>query len=103
RFNGAQDLQTCNQNYLNHIANSSFDFYKVIAPNHPDLPGGGGYTISGLSPDATALGGGQPSAVTIMDVLAYNWNGVDTNFVWRGTNKWGLRGLRVNGGTSTGR
>jgi hypothetical protein len=103
RFNGAQDLQTCNQNYLNHIANSSFDFYKVIAPNHPDLPGGGGYTISGLSTDATALGGGQPSAVTIMDVLAYNWNGVDTNFVWRGTNKWGLRGLRVNGGTSTGR
>ena len=28
---------------------------------------------------------------------------MDTNFVWRGTNKWGLRGLRVNGGTTTGR
>jgi hypothetical protein len=43
------------------------------------------------------------SAVTIMDELAYTWNGVDTNFVWRGTDRWGLRGLRVNGGTSTGR
>ena len=38
-----------------------------------------------------------------MNELAYTWNGVDTNFVWRGTDKWGLRGLRVNGGTSTGR
>ena len=38
-----------------------------------------------------------------MDELSYTWNGVDTNFVWRGTDKWGLRGLRVNGGTSTGR
>ena len=28
----------------------------------------------------------------------YNWHGVDTNFVWRGP--WGMR---VNGGTSTGR
>ena len=38
-----------------------------------------------------------------MDELGYTWNGVDTNFVWRGTDKWGLRGLRVNGGTTTGR
>ena len=38
-----------------------------------------------------------------MKELGYSWNGVDTNFVWRGTDKWGLRGLRVNGGTSTGR
>jgi hypothetical protein len=49
------------------------------------------------------LAGGQPGAVTIFDELSYKWNGVDTNFVWRGTDKWGLRGLRVNGGTTTGR
>ena len=30
-------------------------------------------------------------------------NFLDTNFVWRGTDKWGLRGLRINGGTTTGR
>jgi hypothetical protein len=46
---------------------------------------------------------GRPSAVTIMPTLHYTWNGVDTNFVWRGTDKFGLRGLRVNGGTTTGR
>ena len=38
-----------------------------------------------------------------MEELAYRWNGVDTNFVWRGTDRFGLRGLRANGGTSTGR
>ena len=33
-----------------------------------------------------------------MKELEYSWNGVDTNFVWRGP-----RGIRLNGGTSTGR
>jgi hypothetical protein len=41
---------------------------------------------------------GQPSAVTIMQELDYSWNGVDTNFTWRGPH-----GIRLNGGTSTGR
>jgi hypothetical protein len=36
--------------------------------------------------------------VTINKDLEYVWNGVDTNFVWRGP-----KGIRVNGGTSTGR
>ena len=103
RYNGAQDVRTCNENYLNHTDPLSFDFYRVVAPSHPDLPGGGGYVVSGLSTDKFSLGTNQPSAVTIMEELGYNWNGVDTNFVWRGIDKWGLRGLRVNGGTSTGR
>jgi hypothetical protein len=102
RFNGAQDLQTCNEATLN-FSNPSVDFYRAVAPSNPLLPGGGGYAISGLTNDKPSLPSGLPSAVTIFDVLSYQWNGVDTNFVWRGTNKWGLRGLRVNGGTTTGR
>jgi hypothetical protein len=38
------------------------------------------------------------NAVTIDDNLNYYWHGVDTNFVWRGP-----FGIRVNGGTNTGR
>jgi hypothetical protein len=102
RFNGAQDLQTCNEATLN-FSNPSVDFFSAVAPTHPDLPGGGGYRIRGLTNDKFSLPGGLPSAVTIFDVLSYRWNGVDTNFVWRGTNRFGLRGLRVNGGTTTGR
>jgi len=38
-----------------------------------------------------------------MEELSYKSNFVDTNFTWRGTDKFGLRGLRANGGTTTGR
>src|SRR5688572_20512500 len=103
RFNGVQDLQTCQEGYLNFNDATSYDFYSAVAPTHPQLPGGGGYVIRGLDNPKFSLGSGQPGAVTIMDELSYTWNGVDTNFVWRGTDKWGLRGLRVNGGTTTGR
>ena len=70
---------------------------------HPGLPGGGGYVIRGLANPNATLPVGRPSAVTIMDELSYTSNFFDTNFVWRGTDRWGLRGLRVNGGTTTGR
>jgi hypothetical protein len=101
RFNGAQDTQACQDGYLN-FTSTNYGFFSATAPSHPDLPGGGGYVIRGLAnPNVLPISPG--SAVTIMDELAYTWNGVDTNFVWRGTDKWGLRGLRVNGGTSTGR
>jgi hypothetical protein len=103
RFNGVQDQRTCNANYLNFNDPYSYDFYSVVAPSNPLLPGGGGYVIRGLDTPKFSLGSGQPGAVTIMDELGYTWNGVDTNFVWRGTSKFGLRGLRVNGGTTTGR
>jgi hypothetical protein len=62
------------------------------------LPGGGGYVVRGIANPNANLPFGAPVAVTIMDSLKYHWNGVDTNFVWRGP-----RGLRINGGTSTGR
>jgi len=102
RFNGAQDTQACQDGYLNFTA-ANYGFFSVVAPTNPGLPGGGGYVVRGLANPNAALPFGAPSAVTIMKELEYSWNGVDTNFVWRGTDKWGLRGLRVNGGTSTGR
>jgi hypothetical protein len=102
RFNGAQDTQTCQDGFLN-FTSSDYGFFSAVAPTNPGLPGGGGYVIRGLANPNASLPFGPPSAVTIMNELQYTWNGVDTNFVWRGTDKWGLRGLRVNGGTSTGR
>ncbi|HEV8394627.1 MAG TPA: hypothetical protein VGQ37_10150, partial [Vicinamibacterales bacterium] len=102
RFNGAQDLQTCQDNYLK-FTNPDYGFFSVTAPRNPDLPGGGGYVIRGLSNPNAALPVGRPSAVTILPALKYSWNGVDTNFTWRGTERFGLRGLRINGGTTTGR
>ena len=76
----------------------STDFFRVVAPANPGLPGGGGYTVRGVANPKTTFPTGQPSAVTIMNELAYAYNGVDTNFVWRGPHS-----LRLNGGTSTGR
>jgi hypothetical protein len=102
RFNGRQEMRACQEGYLN-FTSPDYGFFSVTAPRHPDLPGGGGYVVRGLANPNAALPVGRPSAVTIMNELEYRWNGVDTNFVWRGTERWGLRGLRVNGGTSTGR
>jgi hypothetical protein len=101
RFNGAQETQACQDGFLN-FTNPNYGFFSAVAPSHPGLPGGGGYVLRGLAnPNGVFLSPG--SAVTIMDELKYSSHGVDTNFVWRGTDKWGLRGLRANGGTSTGR
>ena len=102
RFNGRQDVQTCQNGYLN-FTSPDYGFFTAVAPTHPDLPGGGGYVIRGLSNPNATLPTGRPSAVTILDELSYTSNFVDVNFVWRGTDKWGLRGLHVNGGTTTGR
>ena len=49
----------------------------------------------------TCISGTTPivcNAVTIDPALNYYWHGIDTNFVWRGP-----YGIRVNGGTNTGR
>ena len=102
RFNGASDLRTCQEGNLN-FTNPSFGFFTAVAPSHPGLPGGGGYVIRGMSNPNPGLPASPGSAVTILDDLSYVSNFVDTNFVWRGTEKWGLRGLRINGGTTTGR
>jgi hypothetical protein len=102
RFNGAQELSACQDGYLN-FSSPNYGFFSFTAPSHPDLPGGGGYVIRGVANPNATLPTGRPSAVTIMDTLSYSSNFFDTNFVWRGTDRWRLQGLRVNGGTTTGR
>jgi hypothetical protein len=97
RFNGAQSLQTCLDAQRNYIS-GEYDFFTVVAPSNPGLPGGGGYTVRGIANQKPTFPVGRPSAVTIMQELDYSWNGVDTNFTWRGPH-----GIRLNGGTSTGR
>jgi hypothetical protein len=102
RFGGAQEVRACQDGYLN-FTSPNYGFFSAVAPTHPGLPGGGGYVIRGLANPNAALPLSPGSAVTIMNELAYVSNFVDTNFVWRGTDRFGLRGLRVNGGTTTGR
>jgi hypothetical protein len=97
RFNGP-DLQTCLTDALAYRS-SHYDFFTVAAPVDPRLPDGGGYVIRGISnAKLTTVTAGLPQAQTLMKELDYSWYGIDTNFVWRGP-----QGLRVNGGTSTGR
>lgn len=102
QFNGRQDMRTCQDGFLN-FTSPDYGFFSAVAPTNPALPGGGGYVIRGLANQNATLPTGRPAAVTFMEELAYTSNFFDTNFVWRGTDRWGLRGLRVNGGTTTGR
>ena len=81
-----------------NYTSGQYDFFTVVAPSNPGLPGGGGYTVRGVANPKPTFPTGQPSAVTIMQELDYYWNGVDTNFTWRGPH-----GIRLNGGTSTAR
>jgi hypothetical protein len=105
RYLGAAPQDQCVEGMLNYV-NPTYDFYSVRAPTDPNLPGGGGYIVTGLNDQRVAvppacLSGTTPivcNAVTINPALNYYWHGVDTNFVWRGP-----FGIRVNGGTNTGR
>jgi hypothetical protein len=89
----------CFQNQLDYVDTNAHNFFSLTAPQHPGLPGGGGYLISGNVNQR--VNGGLPDLgdVTIIrQELEYSWNGVDTNFVWRAPG-----GVRISGGTSTGR
>ena len=96
-FLGA-DPNQCFDNLMNFVA-VNHDFYSVKVPTDPRLPNGGGYVIKGLANQK--LAGqlpGSGNVTTIQNILNYTWNGVDTNFVYRGP-----YGIRISGGTSTGR
>ena len=97
RFNGRVPVRECQEGYLRY-SNPSYDFYSIVTPTDPRLPDGGGYRVLGLNTDRINQVVGAPQAQTINPELNYYWQGVDTNFVWRGE-----RGIRVNFGTSTGR
>jgi len=76
------------------------DFYSVQAPVDPRLPNGGGYIINGLTNQKTvgSLPNGAGQVTVLRKELGYSWAGVDTNVVMRARG-----GLRLSGGTSTGR
>ena len=97
-FLGA-DADACFDNLMNFVA-PHHDFYSFRAPTDPRLPNGGGYVIKGHGqPEGSAAHlPGAGNVTTIQNVLEYTWSGVDTNFVYRGPG-----GLRISGGTSTGR
>jgi hypothetical protein len=105
RFNSSVPQEQCQDAMLNY-SNPSYDFYTVRAPTDSRLPNGGGYLITGNADQRVAvppacISGTTPivcNATTIDPSLNYYWQGVDTNFVWRGP-----FGIRVNGGTNTGR
>ncbi len=75
--------------------------YTITAPSDPRLPGGGGYTISGLyNLVPTKLGQVDELAQSYNNFgkQTENWQGIDVSVVARLQN-----GLTVQGGTSTGR
>ena len=106
----------CMEDLLN-FKSPYYDFYSVQAPVDQRLPGGGGYQVSGIATAkqrsvAVAANGTQtvtyltaPASVGVSAVTIAPdggnvdyWSGVDTNIVIRARG-----GLRISGGTSTGR
>jgi hypothetical protein len=100
-YNPILSADTCVNGWNNYTDPTGLrDFYKVQAPLDSRLPEGGGYIINGLTnqskPGSLPNGAGQVSVQR--DALGYSWAGVDTNVVMRARG-----GLRLSGGTSTGR
>jgi hypothetical protein len=100
-LNPILDASTCTNAWANYTDPTGIrDFYSVTAPSDPRLPGGGGYVIKGLTNQARqgSLPSGAGGVAVIRDDLGYSWAGIDTNVVMRARG-----GLRLSGGTSTGR
>ena len=84
------------------VGPNDYDPWTYVAPQHPDLPGGGGYSITqyALTRDA-ALRGAQNYQTFETDfgpARTQYWHGVDLSANARLRN-----GLTIQGGTSTGR
>jgi hypothetical protein len=95
---GTVPEDVCQTNYLNYVA-PHHDFYAIQVPIDTRLPTGGGYLLRGITTQKQV--GALPdngTAVAFDSDLGYSWAGIDTNFVLRARG-----GLRLSGGTSTGR
>jgi hypothetical protein len=83
------------------IAPADFDPFSITAPSDPRLPGGGGYTISGLY-NLKPAKFGVPADLFVtsandFDKQIQHWNGVDLTINAR------LDNMLLRGGFSTGR
>jgi hypothetical protein len=84
------------------ISPSDWQTYNITAPVDSRLPGGGGYTVSGLH-DITPTKFGianyqvQPAGNYGLDGSFQRWSGVDVTVAMRAS-----KGLSFQGGTSTG-
>src|SRR4029453_19257052 len=84
------------------LSPSDFDKFDVTALSNPGLPGGGGYVVHGMyNLNPAKCGLASDNFVTLAknygDQIEY-WHGVDVNLATRY-----LRGVLLQGGTSTGR
>ena len=84
------------------LSPTDFDTFDVTAPSDPRLPGGGGYAVHGMyNLNPAKFGLASDNFVTLAsnygDQIEY-WHGVDVNLATRY-----LRGVLLQGGTSTGR
>ena len=83
------------------VSASDFDSFSVTAPLDPRLPGGGGNVVAGLFNVSEAKFGISENVVRASDAFGTHkryWDGVDVSVQARLAN-----GLRLQGGTSTGR
>ena len=83
------------------VSASDFDRFSITAPVDPRLPGGGGYTVSGLY-DLKPASFGRPADNFVTLASNYGkqterWQGVDVNLSMRPQS-----GVRLQGGVSTG-
>ena len=79
------------------VGPGDFTEYTVTAPQHPDLPDGGGYSFTALLPTTLAQNNYYTFADEYGDEKRY-WHGVDVTLNARLQN-----GITFTGGTSTGR
>jgi hypothetical protein len=75
-----------------------FDQFTITAPQHPLLPGGGGYQLTYYDPRSNAQDNYVTFETDYGPARTQYWHGVDVNINTRMRN-----GLMFQGGTSTGR
>jgi hypothetical protein len=80
------------------LGESDFDAFTIAAPDHADLPGGGGFAMTYLDPRTLATDNYITFETDYGEARQQYWHGLDVNVYARLA-----AGLVVQGGTTTGR